>query len=82
MAVRLSSLARKIMKVADRHLIMPGEALPDDDIELLLDAYPTQAEVAFDELYAYNLLEDNAGWLELTEEGFDYIMGHTRSRRT
>lgn len=68
MTVCLSSLAHKIIMLANRHHVMPGQALPDDRIEVLLDSYPEQAEAAFDEIYAYSLLEDDGGGLVLTEE--------------
>lgn len=44
-------------------------------------SYPELAEAAFDEIYAHSLLEDDGGWLVLTEEGFDYILEHGKSGR-
>lgn len=40
MAVCLSPLAHKIIMLANRHHVMPGQALPDDHIEVLPDSYP------------------------------------------
>lgn len=81
MTVCLSPLAHKIIMLANRYHVMPGQALPDDHIEVLLDSYPEQAEAAFDEIYTHNLLEDDGGWLLLTEEGFGYVLEHGKSRR-
>lgn len=76
MTIRLGSLAHKIMMLANQRGFIPGDALPNDHLELLLDSYPGLAEAAFDEIYAHNLLEDTGGWIILTEEGFDYVLAH------
>ncbi|MDN8600315.1 hypothetical protein Q0A17_12970 [Citrobacter sp. S2-9] len=74
MTVHLSSLAHQIMMLAAQYSVMPGQALPDEPVEALLDSAPEKGEAAFDEIYAHNLLEDDGGWLVLTEAGFDYIL--------
>ncbi|ECD9611736.1 hypothetical protein FNZ18_20550 [Salmonella enterica subsp. salamae] len=82
LSIRLSPLAHKIVMLAKQHRVMPGQALPDDYVEALLDSAPEQGEAAFDEIYARNLLEDEDGWLVLTEEGFDYIMTDWRKKKS
>jgi hypothetical protein len=67
--------------LANKYHVMPGQALPDDHIEVLLERNPELAEAAFDEIYAHSLLEDDGGWLVLTEEGFDYVLEHGKSGR-
>ncbi|HAV1239815.1 TPA: hypothetical protein JGU28_004609 [Salmonella enterica] len=60
--------------LADTYSVMPGQALPDELVEALLDSAPEKAEAAFDEIYAHGLLEEDGGDLLLTEAGFDYIL--------
>lgn len=79
--MRLGSLAHKIMMLANQRGFIPGDALPNDYLELLLDSYTGQAEAAFDEIYAHNLLEEIDDWIILTEEGFEYILAHVHRNK-
>jgi hypothetical protein len=74
MTLHLSGLAHQIMMLAAQYRMMPGQALPDELVEALLDSSPGKGEVAFDEINAHNLLEEDSDGLILTEAGFDYIL--------
>ncbi|EKC7222288.1 hypothetical protein OP853_004833 [Salmonella enterica] len=80
MAIRLSSLAHNIMMLANQGGFIPGDALPHDMLELLLESAPEKVEAAFDEIYAHNLLEEIDCWIILTEEGFNYVLNHVRRK--